>query len=113
MIHTCGSSSWAYEDFIEMGIDAVNTLQPECKNMSPEYLVEHFGGRLSFHGCMSTAGKLAFGTVSEVQQEVRKLLETMKPSYSYMFSPTHAIQDNTPTENAITMYDTVKEFGWY
>ncbi len=34
MIHTCGSSSWAYEDFIAMGIDAVDTLQPEAKNMS-------------------------------------------------------------------------------
>ena len=31
MIHTCGSSSWAYEDFIEMGIDAVDTLQPEAE----------------------------------------------------------------------------------
>ena len=38
MIHTCGSSSWAYEDFIEMGIDAVDTLQPEAKNMAPAYL---------------------------------------------------------------------------
>ena len=27
MIHTCGSSSWAYEEFIDMGIDAVDTLQ--------------------------------------------------------------------------------------
>ena len=33
MIHTCGSSSWAYEDFIAMGIDAVDTLQPEVANM--------------------------------------------------------------------------------
>src|SRR5512133_648270 len=31
MIHTCGSSSWAYEDFIQMGIHAVDTLQPEAK----------------------------------------------------------------------------------
>jgi uroporphyrinogen decarboxylase len=35
MIHTCGSSSWAYEDFIGMGIDAVDTLQPEARDMAP------------------------------------------------------------------------------
>ena len=56
MIHTCGSSSWAYEDFIEMGMRAVDTLQPEAKDMSPSHLKQKFGGRLAFHGCISTAG---------------------------------------------------------
>jgi len=62
MIHTCGSSSWAYEDFIEMGITVVDTLQPEAKDMAPEYLKKTFGGRLAFHGCISTAGPVASGT---------------------------------------------------
>ena len=34
----------AYEDFIEMGVRGVDTLQPEAKNMDPRYLKEHFGG---------------------------------------------------------------------
>lgn len=113
MIHTCGSSSWAYEDFIEMGIDAVDTLQPECKNMSPRYLADHFGGRLSFHGCISTAGKVATGTVEEVRKEVAETLEVMKPTYSYMFSPTHSLQDNSPTENVVEMYRLAVELGKY
>jgi uroporphyrinogen decarboxylase len=113
MIHTCGSSSWAYEDFIEMGIAAVDTLQPEARNMNPRYLVDHFGGRLSFHGCISTAGPLAYGTLDEVRQTVRDTLDVMQPTCSYMLSPTHAIQDNTPTENCVAMYDAAKEMGWY
>ncbi len=43
MIHTCGSSSWAYEDFIEMGVTVVDTLQPEATNMAPAYLKQQFG----------------------------------------------------------------------
>ncbi len=113
MIHTCGSSSWAYEDFIDMGIDAVDTLQPEAKDMSPEYLAQHFGGRLSFHGCISTAGALAYGTPAQVRQDVQDTLDVMMPTSSYMLSPTHSIQDNTPTENAVAMYDAAKELGWY
>jgi len=54
MVHTCGSSSWAYPDFIEMGVDGVDTLQPEATNMSPEYLKKHFGKPLAFCGCIST-----------------------------------------------------------
>jgi hypothetical protein len=113
MIHTCGSSSWAYEDFIEMGISAVDTLQPEAVNMSPEYLKKTFGGRLAFHGCISTAGPLATGTADETIAYCRRTLDIMMPGGGYCFAPTHAIQDNTPTENAVAMYEMVKTCGVY
>jgi len=113
MIHTCGSSSWAYEDFIEMGIGAVDTLQPEAANMSPEYLVEHFGGRLAFQGFISTAGPLAYGTAEETREYCRKTLEFMKKNRGYFFCPTHQIQDNSPVENVIAMYQAAHTYGIY
>lgn len=113
IVHTCGSSSWAYEDFIEIGVKGVDTLQPEATNMAPEYLAEHFGGRLNFRGCISTAGPLAYGTVADVREECRKTLEIMMPHRGYHFAPTHEIQDNTPTENAIAMYQAAHDFGRY
>jgi len=113
MVHTCGSSSWAYEDFIEMGVDAVDTLQPEAKDMAPAYLKEHFGGRLSFHGCISTAGPVAYGTVDETVRYCRETLDVMMPGGGYAFSPTHCLQDNTPTENVVAMYETAREIGRY
>ena len=113
MIHSCGSSSWAFDDFIEMGIDAVDTLQPEAKDMSPEYLKKTFGDKLAFHGCISTAGVLAYGSVDEVEQYCRNTLEIMKPGGGYCFAPTHLIQDNSPTENVVRMYEAVMKYGWY
>jgi uroporphyrinogen-III decarboxylase len=113
MIHSCGSSSWAYEDFIEMGIDAVDTLQPEAKNMSPEYLKAKFGGRLAFHGCISTAGPVAYGTAEETAAYCRRTLEIMMPAGGYCFAPTHALQDNSPTENVVAMYRTALSAGRY
>ena len=113
VIHTCGSSSWAYEDFIEMGIDGVDTLQPEAANMSPQYLREHFGGRLFFHGCISTAGPVAYGTPDDVVSYCRETLDIMMPGGGYCFSPTHALQDNSPTENVVAMYDAAHKYGRY
>ena len=112
MVHTCGSSSWAYEDFIEMGVKAVDTLQPEAANMSPEYLKEHFGGRLSFHGCISTA-MLADLDAAGVEEVCRKTLETLMPVGGYQFAPTHMIQDNTPVENVVAMYNAAHRYGIY
>lgn len=113
IIHTCGSSSWAYEDFIEIGIKGVDTLQPEAVNMSPAYLTEHFGGRLNFRGCISTAGPLAYGTVDDVWNQCRETLEIMMKYRGYHFAPTHSIQDNSPTENVLAMYQAAHTLGRY
>ncbi len=111
MIHTCGSSSWAYEDFIAMGIQVVDTLQPEAAHMSPNYLKSTFGGRLAFHGCISTAGPVATGTVAETIRYCRDILDIMTPGGGYCFAPTHALQDNSPTENVVAMYEVAREYG--
>ena len=113
MIHTCGSSSWTYDEYIKMGLSAVDTLQPEAKDMAPEYLKKRFGDRLAFHGCISTAGPVASGTVEETIACCRRTLEIMMPGGGYCFSPTHALQDNSPTENVVAMYDTAHKYGWY
>ena len=113
IVHSCGSSSWAYEDFIEMGIDGVETLQPEAKDMAPPYLKKTFGDRLMLHGCISTAGPVATGTMQETIAYCRRTLEIMKPGGGYCFAPTHALQDNSPTANVVAMYKTARDCGAY
>ncbi len=113
IIHSCGSSSWAYDDFAEMGIDIVDTLQPEAKDMAPAYLKNRYGDRLAFHGCISTAGPVAIGTVDETVDCCRETLDIMMPGGGYAFSPTHQLQDNSPTENVVAMYETAHRRGQY
>lgn len=113
MIHTCGASSWVYETLIEMGMNGVDTLQPEAADMSPASLAARFGGRLTFRGCISTAGPLAYGTPDDVERVCRETLETLMPYRGYHFAPTHQIQDNTPVENVIRMYQSAHTWGVY
>lgn len=113
MLHTCGCSSWTYEKYIAAGLKAVDTLQPEVSNMSPRYLKSHYGGRLVFHGCISTKGAVTYGTPEEVDNEVRETLEIMMPGGGYCLAPTHRLQDNTPLENAIAMYTAAHKYGHY
>jgi uroporphyrinogen decarboxylase len=96
-----------------MGLTAADTLQPEAKDMSPEYLKNRFGDRLAFHGCISTAGPVAFGTVDEVVAYCRHTLDVMMPGGGYCFAPTHSLQDNSPTENVLAMYEVAHKYGTY
>ena len=113
MMHCCGASSWAFDDFIEMGISVVDTLQPEAADMAPAYLKRRWGDRLSFHGCISTAGPVAHGTVQDVIDDVRRTLEIMMPGGGYVLAPTHCLQSNSPTENVVAMYEAARRFGRY
>jgi uroporphyrinogen decarboxylase len=113
MIHSCGSSSWAFNDFLEMGITIADTLQPEALNMAPAYLKKTYGDRMSFHGCISTAGVVATGTVEETRAVVRQTLDIMMPGGGYALAPTHMLQDNSPTENVLAMYEEARKCGRY
>lgn len=113
LTHSCGSSSWAFEEFIDMGVNAMDTLQPEAKNMQPAYLKEKFGDKLAFHGCISTAGPVSFGAVADVEKDCRKVLDIMMPGGGYMYAPTHSLQDNSPTENVLAMYEMAHQHGYY
>lgn len=113
MLHSCGSSSWSFDDFAEMGVTVVDTLQPEAVDMEPLYLKERFGDRLAFHGCVSTAGPVAYGTVEEAVADLRQTLEIMMPGGGYAMSPTHQLQDNSPTENVVAVYENTLECGCY
>ncbi|MBN1809085.1 MAG: hypothetical protein JW909_08445 [Planctomycetes bacterium] len=113
MMHSCGSSSWAFEDFIDMGISIVDTLQPEAKDMSPAFLKTTFGGRLAFHGAISTAGAVAVGTADDVRSVVRDTLDIMMPGGGYALAPTHALQDNSPADNVAAMYEAALFYGVY
>lgn len=113
MLHSCGSSSWSFDHFAALGLDVVDTLQPEAVDMTPAYLKQRFGHRLAFHGCISTAGPVATGTVAEIEENVRQTLSVMMPGGGYAMSPTHQLQDNSPTENVVAMYQTAHRYGRY
>lgn len=61
MVHSCGSSSWVYDDFIEMGVGVVDTPQPEAKDMAPAYLKQRYGEGLAFHGRFPRRGRWRMG----------------------------------------------------
>ena len=56
----------------------------------------------------------SFGYVTDETVAVcRETLATMMPGGGYCFAPTHALQDNSPTENVVAMYETAHRHGRY
>ncbi len=111
--HTCGSVYALIPDLIECGVDILNPIQPGAAKMEPERLKADFGDRLCFHGGFDTQGVLPFGTREEIDAEVARVMNALKPNGGYIFSAGHNIQSDVPAENVLAMYQAAHEKGIY
>ncbi len=111
--HTCGSVYDLIPDLIEAGVEILNPIQPGAYKMEADRLKADFGSRICFQGGMDTQQILPFGTPAEVEAEVRRLMEIMKPGGGYIFSAAHNIQEDIPPENLVAMFHAAQEFGKY
>ncbi len=105
MYHSDGAIANVIPDLIEMGIDVLNPIQKDAKGMSPYFLKDTYGERLSFHGGIDIIRTLPLGTPAEVRAEVRQCVRTLGKNGGYILASSHHIQPNTPLENVLEMYD--------
>jgi uroporphyrinogen decarboxylase len=113
LIHSCGSVYALIPDLIDVGIDILNPLQPLAKDMDSERLKNRFGRRLCFHGGIDIQYVLPRGSVEDVRTEVKKRIGAFAPGGGYIFAGAHNIQDDTPAENVIFMFDAAHSYGKY
>ena len=109
--HSCGSIKPIIPDLIECGLDILNPIQPEARDMGCSDLKRLFGDRLCFHGSLSIQHTLPFGTPEQIRHEVRDRFEALGPGGGFIFCTAHNIQADTPVENVGVLLDAYREFG--
>lgn len=105
MYHTDGAVRPLIPEFIDMGVDVLNPIQPNAKDMTPAELKESFGERLVFHGGIDIVNTLRVGTPAEVAAEVRDRVNVLGSGGGYILCSSHHIQADSPLENVLAMYD--------
>ncbi|MBI3923842.1 MAG: methyltransferase [Armatimonadetes bacterium] len=109
-IHSCGSVDALIPDFIDAGFDILNPVQCSAACMSADHLKAEYGDRLTFWGGgVDTQKTLPFGTQEEVRAEVSERLRVFSKGGGYIFNTIHNVQQRTPVENVLAMYETVRD----
>jgi uroporphyrinogen decarboxylase len=113
MAHTDGDIYPILPDYLEIGLDVLNPVQPYVAEMDHERLKAEFGDRLSFHGGIDIQHVMPFGTPDEVTAEAIKTMRALGPGGGYILAPTHYLQPDVPPENIVALRDAVLAHGRY
>ncbi|MCD6335574.1 MAG: hypothetical protein J7M27_09620 [Candidatus Latescibacteria bacterium] len=113
MHHTCGSVVALIPDFIEAGLDILQSLQPKAAGMDLKKLKREYGRDLVFQGGIDIQEVLPNGTPETVREHVRSRMDAGKSGGGYIVCTAHNIQPDTPTENILALFEAYKEFGAY
>ena len=106
--HSCGAASPFYDGLIKCGVDIIDPIQRATNDMNPENLKKNFGSRVCFHGGIDVQTTLPNGTTDDVRAEVRRYLSVFdKSGGGYICCPSHYVQEDTPPENILALYDEI------
>ncbi len=106
--HSCGYVLPFIEDFIELGIDILNPIQPECMPFA-EVFARH-GGHISFWGTIGTQTTMPFGSPEEVKAEVKRNLDIAGPAGGLWPTPTHLLEPEVPWANVLAYVEACREY---
>jgi len=109
--HTDGNVIKVIGDYLEIGLDILNPIQPQ--SLDPNTVKKRFGDRLTMWGSIDNQNTMPFGSPDDVKREVISRLRNVAPGGRLILGPSHNVQPNTPIENMMAFYRTVKEQGEY
>ena len=105
VMYHCDGSVWPLiPEFIDMGVDVLNPVQPDAKGMDLAQIKAAYGDRLCFHGGVDINQTLPRGTTAEVAAEVRERVRVLGADGGYILCSSHHLQPDTPVENVLAMY---------
>jgi uroporphyrinogen decarboxylase len=112
LYHCCGAVKPLVEEFIEIGVDALNPVQVSSAGMgNTAKLKAEFGDRICFWGAIDTQRVLPMGTPDDVRTEVQQRIRDLAPGGGYVLASVHNIQEDVPPENILAMADAALECG--
>ena len=114
MLHCCGGFAELIPAMIDAGLDGLHAVQPCCRGMDLKQLKTDFGDKILFNGAIDSQKVLIEGDTNLVRQNTKEVLDIMMPGGGYVAGASHDyLLDETPLENVLAMFDTVREYGCY
>lgn len=109
LYHSDGYIMPILDDLMEIGVNALNPVQPEY--MDAAQIRRRYGPRLALWGTVGHQGTLSFGTPEQIRQEVQRRIQTLGRA-GLILCPAYDIDEpDIPWENIDAFLLAVRQYG--
>ncbi len=108
IMHSDGAVAPLIDDWIEMGIDVYNPVQPNVPGSDPNELKERYGDRISFFGGIDQQQLLPSGDEGAIRSEMARRAQIFGEGGGYLMAPAHILQADVSPQTVEIMCDQAK-----
>jgi len=111
-LHSCGYFMDVLDGCVEMGLDVLNPFQTSA-GMDPWAAKERFGDRITIYGGLDVRETLPRASLPELEAEVKRLMDGLKPGGGFILCTAHSVQDDISLEHLESAYRWAADYGRY
>ena len=105
--HSDGDISAILPELVEIGVDILNPVQPEC--LDAVWVKREFGKHIVLDGTIGTQTTMPFGDPAEVKRVINHNKKTLGYDGALILSPTHVLEPEVSPENIMAFYEACAE----
>lgn len=113
IMHSDGAVAPLIDDFIEIGVDVYNPVQPNVYGSDPQELKDKYGENICFFGGIDQQDLLPSGDIKSIRAEIKKRISILGKNRGYLLAPAHILQPDVSMDTIEEMIKAAQEFGSY
>ena len=99
------------DDFIEIGVDVYNPVQPNVPGSDPQELKERYGEKICFFGGIDQQSLLPSGDLKKIRADIQERIAILGKDRGYLLAPAHILQPDVSPETIEAVIQAVFEPG--
>ena len=112
-MHSDGAVAPLIDDFIEIGVDVYNPVQPNVPGSDPQELKDRYGDKICFFGGIDQQSLLPSGDIKKIRAEIKERIAILGKDRGYLLAPAHILQPDVSPETIEAMIQAAFEPGIY
>jgi len=113
IMHSDGAVAPLIDDFIEIGVDVYNPVQPNVFGSDPQTLKDKYGEHICFFGGIDQQELLPSGDIKRIRAEIKERISILGKNRGYLLAPAHILQPDVSPATIEAMIGAAKEYGTY
>ena len=109
--HSDGNLTIVMEDLLTLSMNCVNPFEPPCMDL--KVAKEKWGDRIFLWGNIDLVKTLPYGTVEDVEAEVKQRIEDAAAGGGYICATANSVTGFCKIENVLAMTNAVQKYGVY